>query len=96
VPREAEPFITAAKSIDGNITRCSVDAATETCAFRNQSTFVDETGKSMRIDGVHWQRWTSGKIVEERYYRGDLMAKKMAEGIFEKGEALSAGPAAPD
>jgi hypothetical protein len=90
------PFITRARSIDGNIPRCTVDAEHETCAFQNQSTFVDASGNPMQIDGVHWQRWSSGKIVEERYYRGELMAQKIADGIFERGEELCGRPVAPD
>ncbi len=81
-----EPFISRATHIIGNITRCSLDVERAICVFRNQSAFVDDTGGQHQIDGVHWQRWSAGKIVEERYYRGDLMAQKIAEGIFEQGE----------
>jgi len=89
-----EPFISKARSIVGNITRCSLDVEKTICVFRNQSTFVDESGKRIEIDGIHWQRWSRGKIVEERYYRDQIMAERIAEGILEQGEELSDQPAA--
>ncbi len=83
-----ERFISRARSVDGHVSRCSLDAENKTCAFRNQSTFVYESGIRHQIDGIHWQRWSSGKIVEERYYRVNLMAQKIAEGIFDRGKEL--------
>jgi hypothetical protein len=32
---------------------------------------------------LHFQRWEDGKIIEERYYRGDLMAQKISDGILD-------------
>lgn len=77
-----EPFISRATSILGKITQRSVDPNLGVCAFRNQSTFVDASGTRHQIDGIHWQRWSRDKIVEERYYRGELMEQKITEGIF--------------
>ena len=71
--------------IIGNIARCSFDVETAICVFRNQSMFVDDAGDRHQIDGIHWQRWSGGKIVEERYYRGELMAQKITAGIFDQG-----------
>ncbi len=78
-----EPFIAAASSISGNIGRCSIDAGLGVCVFRNQSTFVGRDGEPVPIDGLHWQRWSQAQIVEERYYRGEMMIRRIAEGIFE-------------
>jgi hypothetical protein len=83
-----EPFISAATSIVGNITRCSFDEEQELCAFRNESTFVDAAGGSSKIDGLHVQRWKNGAIIEERYYRGDVMAERIAAGILDLGQEL--------
>jgi hypothetical protein len=76
------PFIEAAMSIAGNITHVSVDVENAFCVLRNRSVFVDADGRRHQIDGIHWQRWSGGKIVEERYYRGDLMAEKIADGML--------------
>jgi hypothetical protein len=81
-----EPFMSRASRIDGNITRCSVNEEKMVCVFRNQSTRVNAAGEAMQIDGLHWQRWSSGKIVEERYYRDELMMKKIEQGILEDAE----------
>ena len=35
-----EPFIHAAREIEGRISHCSLDEASESCAFRNRTTFV--------------------------------------------------------
>jgi hypothetical protein len=83
-----EPFISAAACINGNITSCSLDADQGVCAFRNQSAFVDGDGKERKIDGLHLQRWEDGRIIEERYYRGDLMTQKISDGLFDLGSEL--------
>ena len=57
--------------------------------FRNESTFIDDSGKRIQIDGLHWQRWSAGTIIEERYYRDELMAQRLADGIFDQGEELA-------
>lgn len=84
-----EPFISAAKAIDGRIVRCTVDDALQICVFHNQSTFVTKDDERVQIDGLHWQRWAGGKIVEERYYRGELMRKRILAGILERPGALA-------
>jgi len=87
-----ETFIFEASSIIGNITHCAVDVEDEICVFRNRTTFVDETGQPKEMDGLHWQRWSNGKIVEERYYRGEAMEQKLAEGILDESDAVNASP----
>ena len=77
------PFITAAQSITGKITEHALDPVARICVLRNQSAFVAASGKTMQSDGVHWQRWADGVIVEERYYRDELMQARIEAGIFE-------------
>lgn len=77
-----EPFITSAQSIEGNITRCTVDPATGVSVLRNQTSFVSADGRSVAIDGILVQRWENGKIAEERYYRDAMAVEKHASGIF--------------
>ena len=83
-----ERLINNARAIHGKITRCVVNSSARTCAFRNQSSFVDGSGQYNEIDGLHLQRWQGGKIVEERYYRGELAARKLTEGMLEDGIRL--------
>lgn len=77
-----EPFITSAQSIEGNITRCTLDPVAGVSVLRNQTTFVSAEGRSVAIDGILVQRWEAGKIVEERYYRDAMGAEKLESGIF--------------
>lgn len=79
-----EPFISAAKTIHGSIARCTIDDARQVCVLHNKSTFVTKDGKPMQIDGLHWQRWADGKIVEERYYGGEVMQQRIVGGILER------------
>jgi hypothetical protein len=85
-----ESFISAATSIAGLITCCSFDEKQELCAFRNESTFVDAAGGSRKIDGLHVQRWKNGATIEERCYRGDMMAEKISEGIGSRAGHIAA------
>ncbi|MBL4633015.1 MAG: nuclear transport factor 2 family protein [Kofleriaceae bacterium] len=77
-----EPFILAAQSIEGNITRCTLDIATGVSVLRNQTSFVGADGRSTAIGGIHVQRWENGKIVEERYYRDAMAEEKCSTDIF--------------
>ena len=79
-----EPFISAAASIQGNIAQCTIDEPRRICVLHNKSTFETADGKTVQIDGLHWQRWEAGKIVEERYYRGEMMQQRIAAGILER------------
>ena len=76
-------FIEKAQDIIGNVTHCSVDLEQNVCVFRNQNTFVTDEGEAGQTDGIHWQRWHNGKIVEERYYQGDMMAQRASEGMLD-------------
>ncbi len=87
-----EPFIAAATSIIGHITDVSVSAAENVCVFRNRSTFIDDDGVKRDIDGLSWQKWRDGRIVEERYYDGDLMTAQIAAGLLKNPALLLTRP----
>ncbi|SFJ89971.1 hypothetical protein SAMN04488518_101184 [Pseudovibrio ascidiaceicola] len=78
-----EPFISAAQSIIGKIEDVVIDEARGLCAFRNLSQFVDGAGVVQKIDGLCWQRWDDGKVVEERYYDGAMMNVLLKNGLLQ-------------
>lgn len=84
--RKQEPYIASAASITGNIVDLVVSEENQICAFRNRSSFVTSGGKTHQIDGLCWQRWLDGKIVEERYFDGDEMQKMLNVGILTSPE----------
>ena len=77
-----EPSITAAKSITGGISDVTVLVTENVCVFRNHTRFTGSNGMEHQIDGLSWQRWKDGFVVEERYYDGDLMMQLVSEGIL--------------
>jgi hypothetical protein len=81
------PFFQSAKSIEGCIEDVAMradpsDDSSGMGVFRNRSRFETKDGKRVQIDGVVWQKWQNGAIVEERYYRDKLMADKIKQGIL--------------
>ncbi|KZL16624.1 hypothetical protein [Pseudovibrio sp. Ad26] len=78
-----EPFISAAQSIIGKIEDVVIDETRGLCAFRNLSQFVDGAGVAQQIDGLCWQRWDAGKVVEERYYDGEVMNALLKDGLLQ-------------
>lgn len=84
-----EPYIAAARSIFGNIVDLTVTEEREVCVFRNQSSFETSDGKTHQIDGLCWQRWRKGKIVEERYFDGAEMRRILDLGILSSPEILA-------
>lgn len=78
-----EPFISAAQSIIGKVEDVVIDEARGLCAFRNLSQFVDGAGVVQQIDGLCWQRWDDGKVVEERYYDGAMMNVLLKDGLLQ-------------
>ena len=81
------PFFDAATSINGRIEKAAVcedanDASSGIGVFLNQFSFVTGNGKSVQIDGLVWQRWQGGAVVEERFYRDDLKVEKIEAGIL--------------
>lgn len=87
--RKQEPYINSATSISGSIVDLIMSEEKEICAFRNRSTFVAPDGKKHQIDGVCWQRWFAGKVVEERYFDGDEMQKMLNIGILTSPEKIA-------
>ncbi len=77
-----EPYIATATSIAGRITDLAVVEELGVCVFRNRSTFVDADGATHAIDGLAWQRWAGGRVVEERYFDGAPMSELLAQGIL--------------
>lgn len=86
--RKQEPYMTSATSILGSIVDLVVSSEWEICAFRNRTSFVVSAGKKHQIDGICWQRWQNGKIVEERYFDGSEMQKMLDAGILSSPEKI--------
>ncbi|MGJ8527860.1 hypothetical protein [Maritalea sp.] len=84
-----ERYILAAKSIDGAIEDLAIDEGKEICVFRNLTSFVSGDGERHTINGLCWQQWADGKIVEERYFDGETMASMIAKGILQSPDILS-------
>ena len=77
--KKQEPYILAAKSIVGDIQDLVLEEKLQTVIFRNRSCFINLDDKKVQIDGLCWQRWLGGYVVEERYYSGLLMEQKIIE-----------------
>lgn len=86
--KKQEPYINSAKEIIGHITHLKIVTSSQVCVFRNQSTFFDQQGKKMQINGLHWQQWEVGKIIEERYYHAEKMNEIILSGILDNPERL--------
>ncbi len=84
--KKQEPYIATATSITGHIVDLVVSEEKEICAFRNRSSFENSDGKKHQIDGICWQRWLDGKIMEERYFDGGEMQKMLNIGILTSPE----------
>lgn len=87
--RKQEPFISLAKSMTGSIVELSISDTYEICTFRNRTSFVTQDDVAHQIDGLCWQRWSDGRIVEERYYDGDNMRRVISEGLLAKPDMLA-------
>jgi hypothetical protein len=84
--KKQEPYIASAEEIVGNIVDLVVSEGKGVCAFRNRTFFTTTDGEKHQIDGVCWQRWLDGKIVEERYFDGDEMRRMLHAGILTSPE----------
>ena len=80
--RKQEPYIRAATAITGRISDVIILEEKNVCVFRNKTIFTDASGTDHRIDGLSWQRWKEGYIVEERYYDGAHMQQLLGQGIL--------------
>lgn len=87
--RKQAPYVGAAMSINGQIVDLRLAEAAQICVFRNRTSFVTADGQTHQIDGLCWQRWNNGRIVEERYYDGALMDQLLADGILANPQKLS-------
>lgn len=88
-----EPFITAATNIDGQILDLTVNIEQDLCVFRNHSTFIDSTGKPHQINGLSWQRWKNGFVIEERYFDGQQMQSLLDQNVLANPSILlTCGP----
>ncbi|MCW9035004.1 MAG: hypothetical protein OQJ97_12355 [Rhodospirillales bacterium] len=81
--RKQEPYITSAVSIIGRITDVNIVESQNICVFRNLSRFKTADDTEYQINGLSWQKWEMGYVVEERYYDGELMQKLLSDGILE-------------
>ena len=81
--KKQEPYIEAATSIIGKIVDLNIVEHKNICVFRNLSRFTTKDGKEHQIDGLSWQRWHDGFIIEERYYDGEKMNKLIACGVMD-------------
>lgn len=86
--RKQEPFIAAAVAIEGAVTDVTVAEAENLCVFRNRSRFTTADGAEHQINGLCWQRWQDGQVIEERYYDGDLMEQLITDGVLENPAIL--------
>ncbi|WP_419901292.1 hypothetical protein [Kiloniella sp.] len=86
--KRQEPYINSAKEILGQITDVKIIPLAQICIFRNQSSFIDQKDKEIQINGLHWQQWENGKIIEECYFHSDKMDKIIASGILDNPEKL--------
>ena len=84
--RKQEPYMLAANSINGLIEGLIIAEPEKICAFRNRTSFVSSDGATHQIDGLCWQKWCDGKIVEERYYDGEKMQSVIEKGILSNPE----------
>jgi hypothetical protein len=93
--RKQEPFVAAATSIFGAVTHVNVVEDRSVCVFWNRSRFTTVDGVENQIDGLSWQRWEALRVVEERYYDGDMMRALIAEGVLDDPALLLARNPAP-
>lgn len=96
--KKQEPYILAAKSIVGVIDDLVVMKEREICAFRNKSSFITSDDVAHNIDGLCWQRWQNGQIIEERYFDGVHMQAVISDGILQTPDliqTISDVPTAP-
>ncbi len=83
------PFFSSAVSIEGAITDLVISESLGQCAFRNKTTFVTKDSRAHQIDGLCWQLWQQGKVIEERYYDGDAMRARISAGVLANAEISS-------
>lgn len=83
-----ETYILSAKSISGLIVGLCTSDVHETCVFQNKTSFTASDDVVHQIDGLCWQKWHGGQIVEERYYDGEQMQQLLSTGILSDPDIL--------
>lgn len=86
--RKQEPFINTASLIEGMITEVRSIEVLQICVFRNKTSFNTSEGVRHQIDGLCWQQWRSGKIIEERYYDNSHMRLLIAQGVLKRPDMM--------
>lgn len=86
--KKQEAYILAAKSILGAIECLIIMEQQEICAFRNKTSFVTGDGSRHNINGLCWQKWQNGKIIEERYFEGERMQALISDGILQQPDII--------
>jgi hypothetical protein len=81
-------FINKAKAIHGEVRRYGIDVDAAISVLHNTSRFVDTDDQIIQIDGIHWQEWRNGRIVKERYFRGDMARQLIDDGVFDNPTIL--------
>lgn len=84
-----EPHILSAKSIQGAIEDLVIAEEREICAFRNKTTFVTADDVHHQIDGLCWQKWHNGRVIEEHYFDGEHMNALISDGILRNPAAFN-------
>lgn len=86
--RKQEPYILAAKSFQGVIDDLIIMEDQKICAFRNKTSFITSDDVQHKIDGLCWQKWLNGRIIEERYFDGEHMQSVILAGVLRKPDAI--------
>lgn len=81
-------FMNSAQSIHGEVSRYAIFPDAAISVLHNTTRFVDSSGHENQINGIHWQSWRCGLIVEERYFRGELVQQLTEKGIFDNPDSL--------
>ncbi len=81
-------FMKSAQAIHGQISRYAIFPDASISVLHNTTRFVDSSGQENQIDGIHWQSWKSGLIVEERFFRGESVQELTQNGIFDNPTLL--------
>ncbi|WP_085901360.1 hypothetical protein [Kiloniella majae] len=86
--KKQEPYIKSAKAIAGRIEDLIMIPEQQVCLFLNKSSFTDQEGQEIHINGLHWQQWKRNKIQEERYYHGSRMQELITKGLTRTPDKL--------
>jgi hypothetical protein len=77
-------FMNSARAIQGEVSKYAIFPDAAISVLHNTTRFVDADGKKHKINGIHWQSWRDGLIIEERYFRDNVVEQLTEEGIFDR------------